>query len=98
MEQSITNPRIDTAGMKEVKENLERLNLHNQMWTFTNNGESSGLAEIFKGSSPFDDGGDLEVLEGHPEGANMPFMPDAPQEFSSGLDTDLRKLAQQIQV
>jgi Mn-containing catalase len=38
------------------------------------------------------------LLEGHPEGANMPFMPDAPQEFSSGLDTDLRKLAQQIQV
>ena len=90
-------PRINTAGMKEVKE-LERLNLHNQMWTFTNNDESSGLAQIYKGSSPFDDGGELEVLEGHPEGANMPFMPDAPQEFSSGLDTDLRKLAQQIQV
>jgi hypothetical protein len=58
----------------------------NQMWTFTNNGESSGLAQIFKGSSPFDDGGKLEVLEGHPEGANIPFMPDAPQEFASGLD------------
>jgi Mn-containing catalase len=90
-------PRIDTAGMKEVRE-LERLNLHNQMWTFTNNGEPSGLAQIFKGSSPFDDGGELEVLEGHPEGANIPFMPDAPQEFASGLDTDLRKLAQQLKV
>jgi len=90
-------PRINTAGMKEVKE-LERLNLHNQMWTFTNNGESSGLAQIFRGSSPFDDGGELEVLEGHPEGANIPFMPDAPQEFSSGLDSDLRKLAQQVRV
>jgi len=90
-------PRINTAGMKEVKE-LERLNLHNQMWTFTNNGESSGLAQIFRGSSPFDDGGELEVLEGHPEGANVPFMPDAPQEFSSGLDSDLRKLAQQVRV
>src|SRR5919107_5923829 len=56
-------PRIDTAGMKEVKE-LERKNLHNQMWTFTN--ESSGLADIFKGSSPFDDGGELEVIDGHP--------------------------------
>jgi Mn-containing catalase len=80
--------------MKEVKE-LERLNLHNQMWTFTNNGESSGLAQIFRGASPFDDGGELEVLEGHPEGANIPFMPDAPQEFSSDLDSNLRKLAQQ---
>jgi len=35
------------------------------MWTFTN--ESSELAYIFKGSSPFDDGGELEVIDGHPE-------------------------------
>lgn len=90
-------PRINTSGMKEVRE-LERLNLHNQMWTFTNGGEPSGLADIFKGSSPFDDGGNLEVIEGHPEGANIPFMPDAPQEFASGLDADLRKLAQQVRV
>jgi Mn-containing catalase len=88
-------PRINTSGMKEVRE-LERLNLHNQMWTFTNSGEPSGLADIFKGPSPFDDGGTLEVIEGHPEGANIPFMPDAPQEFASGLDTDLRKLAQRV--
>jgi Mn-containing catalase len=86
-------PRIDTAGMKEVKE-LERKNLHNQMWTFTN--ESSGLEDIFKGSSPFDDGGELEVIDGHPEGAKIPFMPDAPQEFASGLDSELRKLTQQV--
>jgi Mn-containing catalase len=90
-------PRINTSGMKEVRE-LERLNLHNQMWTFTNGGEPSGLADIFKGSSPFDDGGNLEVIEGHPEGANIPFMPDAPQEFTSGLDANLRKLAQQVRV
>jgi Mn-containing catalase len=90
-------PRINTSGMKEVRE-LERLNLHNQMWTFTaNNSEPSGLAQIFKGSSPFDDGGELEVIEGQPEGANIPFMPDAPQEFASGLDTDLRKMTQQLQ-
>ena len=65
--------------------------------TFTNNGEPSGLAQIFKGSSPFDDGGELEVFRRSClEGANIPFMPDAPQEFASGLDTDLRKLAQQL--
>jgi Mn-containing catalase len=65
-------------------------------WTFTNSGEPSGLADIFRGPSPFDDGGSLEVIEGHPEGANIPFMPDAPQEFASGLDTNLRKMAQQV--
>jgi Mn-containing catalase len=90
-------PKIETSGMKEVKE-LERRNLHNQMWTFTNNdNETSGLTQIFKGSSPFGDGGELEVLEGHPEGALIPFMPDAPQEFASGLDLELRKLTQEIQ-
>jgi Mn-containing catalase len=30
-------PRIDTSGMPEVRD-LERKNLHNQMWTFTNKG------------------------------------------------------------
>src|SRR5919202_329029 len=54
-------PKIDTSGMKEVKA-LERKNLHNQMWTFTSSDESSGLTDIFKGSSPFDDGGELEVI------------------------------------
>src|SRR5918911_1808925 len=87
-------PRIDTSGMNEVKE-LESRNLHNQMWTFTN--ETSGLAQIFKGSSPFDDGGKLEVLEGVPEGAPIPNIPDAPQEFASGLDGELKTLTQQIQ-
>src|ERR687890_1350829 len=49
-------PRFDTTGMPEVKD-LERRNLHNQMWTFTNKGETSLLNKIFKGDSPFDDGG-----------------------------------------
>jgi Mn-containing catalase len=80
--------------MPEVKE-LENRNLHNQQWTFTNNKETSGLAKVFKGSSPFGDG-ELEVIEGHPEGAAIPFMPDAPQEFASGLDAELKRLAQQV--
>jgi hypothetical protein len=31
--------------------------------------ESSELADIFKGSSPFNDGGELEVIDRHPKGA-----------------------------
>ena len=49
-------PRIDTSGMPEVRD-LESKNLHNQMWTFTNKGETSEIGKIFKGDSPFDDGG-----------------------------------------
>jgi Mn-containing catalase len=85
-------PRIDTSGMPEVRD-LESKNLHNQMWTFTNKGETSEIGKIFKGDSPFDDGGKLEVIEGFPEGANIPFFPEAPQEFAPGLDSELKKIA-----
>jgi Mn-containing catalase len=80
-------PKVDTSKMPEVQE-LERLNLHNQQWTMTN--EQSGLSLIFNGESPFNDDGQLETLDGHPEGATIPNLPDAPQEFASGLDTELK--------
>jgi hypothetical protein len=38
----------------------------------------------------------LEVIDGHPEGANIAFMLDSPQEFASRLDSELRKLIQQV--
>src|SRR5688500_18661449 len=89
-------PRINTDNMPEVKA-LEGKNLHNTMWTFANNGEPNGMAKIFKGDSPFDDEGTLEVLEGFPEGADTPLFPESPQEFSPGLDTELKKMVQQAQ-
>jgi Mn-containing catalase len=88
-------PKLDSSKMPEVKE-LENRNLHNQQWTFTATNQSSGLAKIFNGSSPFGDG-ELELIDGHPEGAAIPSLPDAQQEFASGLDTELKRLAQQIQ-
>jgi Mn-containing catalase len=93
--QALPIPKVDTSKMPEVK-SLEQNNLHNQMWTFTDD-EDSGLANIFNGSSPFNDGEELEVIDGHPEGAEIPNLPDARQEFSSGLDTELKKLTQQLQ-
>jgi Mn-containing catalase len=74
-------PRIDTDKMPEVKD-LESKNLHNIMWTSANNGEPNGISEIFKGDSPFDDGGTLEVVEGFPEGAATPDLPGIPRVFT----------------
>src|SRR6188472_1824759 len=85
-------PKIDTSKMPEVKE-FENRNLHNQQWTFTS--EDSGLSKIFTGSSPFGDG-EIETLDGHPEGAAIPNIPDAPQEFASGFDTLLKKQVDEI--
>lgn len=80
-------PKTDSSKMPEVKK-LEERNLHNQQWTFSN--EESGLSDIFVGSSPFGDG-ELEALDGLPEGFAIPQMPEAPQEYSPGLDRQLKE-------
>jgi Mn-containing catalase len=78
-------PKIETSYMPEVKE-LEKKNLHNQIWTFSN--ETSEVSKIFAGDLPFGDG-ELETINGNPDGFKMMPMPDAPQEFAPGLDKDL---------
>ena len=85
-------PKVDTSKMPEVRE-LEELNLHNQQWTMTN--EQSGLSLIFNGDSPFKDG-QLETLDGIPEGGPIPNLPEAPQEFSPGLDNELKSKFQNL--
>ena len=82
-------PKVDTAKMPEVKE-LEKKNMHNQQWTFAKDSE---LAKIFRGPSPFGDG-ELETLDGLPDGFEVPVLPERPEEFSPGLDAALKgKLA-----
>jgi Mn-containing catalase len=85
-------PKVDTSKMPEVRE-LEELNLHNQQWTMTN--EESDLSLIFNGDSPFKDG-QVETLAGLPEGGAIPSLPDAPQEFAPGLDTELKSKVEDI--
>jgi Mn-containing catalase len=77
-------PKVDTSNMPEVKE-LEGKNLHNQQWTFS---KESQMAKIFRGPSPFGDG-ELETIEGLPEGFDVPQLPDRVEEFASGLDDEL---------
>jgi Mn-containing catalase len=83
-------PKADSSKMPEVRE-LEKRNLHNQQWTFSN--EPSQLEEIFNGSSPFGDG-EVEALDGLPQGFEIPQAPEAPQEYSPGLDQALKKMTE----
>lgn len=85
-------PKIDTSGMPEVRA-LEKKNLHNQQWTFASDG--SEMASIFNGESPFGDG-ELETLDGAPDGFEIPQLPERPEEFSPGLDTELKKMASKV--
>jgi Mn-containing catalase len=82
-------PKTDSSKMPEVKK-LEDKNLHNQQWTFSN--EETGLSKIFNGSSPFGDG-EVEALDGLPEGFNIPQNPEAPEEHAPGLDKGLKEKA-----
>ena len=82
-------PKTDTSKMPEVRK-LEDKNLHNQQWSFSN--EETGLSSIFRGPSPFGDG-ELEALDGLPEGFDIPKMPEAPQEYAPGLDKELKEKA-----
>ncbi len=81
--------KTDSSKIPEVKK-LEDKNLHNQQWIFSN--EATGLSEIFNGSSPFGDG-EVEVLDGLPEGFDIPKMPEAPEEYAPGLDKELKDKA-----
>jgi Mn-containing catalase len=85
-------PKVDTSKMPEVKE-LESRNLHNQQWTFAS--DRSFMAEIFKGESPFGDG-ELETIDGAPDGFEIPKFPERPEEFSPGLDAELKKQAKAV--
>jgi Mn-containing catalase len=91
-DQTFPVPKTDSSKIPEVRE-LEERNLHNQQWTFSN--EPSGLGNIFKGSSPFGDG-DLEALNGVPEGFEIPEAPEAPQEYAPGLDNIFKEKVQGI--
>jgi len=48
------------------------------MWTFANESETNEISKIFKGGSPFDDGGKLEIIEGFQPGAEIPSFPETP--------------------
>lgn len=81
-EQIFAIPHFDYSKLPEVKEHMER-NLHNQQWTFTNG--PSQMSKIFSGESPFGKDQTLEAIDGFPVGFSIPQLPEAPQEFSSGL-------------
>jgi Mn-containing catalase len=89
-EKTFPVPKTNSSKMPEVRE-LEKRTLHNQQWTFTD--DKSGLEEIFNGESPFGDG-EVEALDGLPEGFDIPQMPEAPQEHSPGLNKELKQKAE----
>ena len=59
-------------------------------------GKNRLLDKIFKGDSPFDDGGTLEVIEGFPKGVEIPNMSEASTGIFSGLGCRFNELGKEI--
>ncbi|OLY90738.1 Mn-containing catalase [Cnuella takakiae] len=83
-------PKFDSSKLPEVKKLMDA-GIHREQYHFRLDGSSMGA--IFQGASPFNDGTELVTLA---EPANSyPIMPapERPEEFSPGLDPELKALA-----
>ncbi len=84
-------PQFDAAQFPEVKA-LYAKGLGDVQYTFRLDG--SRLGEIFKGSSPFNDGTTLRTAERPDHGYPLPAAPERLEEFAPGLTPELIELAQ----
>ena len=86
-------PNFDATKYPEVKKLMdEGVHLKQHHWRL----DSSQMAAIFQGSSPANDGTQLETTNEPPAGAPVENAPERPEEFSPGLTPELKILADQI--
>lgn len=83
-------PKFDETQFPEVKKLMDA-GVHNEAYTFSLDG--SMMDQIFKGSSPANDGSELVTLKEPKESYPCPISPERPEEFAPGLDPELQKLA-----
>jgi len=84
-------PHFAAAQFPEVKARYDK-GLGDVQYTFWLDG--SRLSEIFKGSSPFNDGTTLRTAERPEQGYPLPAAPERLEEFALGLTPTLIDLAQ----
>ncbi|MBA3442620.1 MAG: manganese catalase family protein [Pyrinomonadaceae bacterium] len=86
-------PNFDATKYPEVKKLMdEGTHLKQHHWRL----DSSQMAAIFQGSSPANDGTQLETTNEPPTGAPIENAPERPEEFSPGLTPELKILVDQI--
>ncbi len=84
-------PNFDASKFPEVKALYDK-GLGDVQYTFRLDG--SRLGEIFKGSSPFNDGTTIRTAERPEQGYPIPAAPERLEEFAPGLTPELIELAQ----
>jgi Mn-containing catalase len=83
-------PKFDSSKFPEVKELLDA-GIHREQYHFRL--DSSEMAKVFAGSSPFNDGTELVTMKEPRESFPIPLAPERPEEFAPGLDAELQELA-----
>ncbi len=84
-------PNVDASQFPEVKALYDQ-GIGDVQYTFRLDG--SRLGEIFKGTSPFNDGTTITASDQAPEGYTIPQAPERVEEFAPGLTPELMELAQ----
>src|SRR4029453_16858483 len=82
-------PNFDATQYPEVKKLMD-LGVHRKQHHFRLDGSEMG--QIFQGSSPANDGLELETTEEPPEGAPATDLPERPEEFAPGLTPELMEM------
>jgi Mn-containing catalase len=85
-------PKTFAERYPEVKKLLDA-GLDRKQFTFGTDGQNL-MAQVFSGSSPFNDGTEVETVDGLPEGVPTEIAPERPEEFSPGLTPELVELVQ----
>lgn len=76
-------PKIDNSKFPEARK-YEQMGFHRKLYRYSPE-DYKEIAKIWKGPSP-DGSGDLEVVDGPPEGGPVPNLPEVPEVFAPEYD------------
>ncbi|QIA27863.1 manganese catalase family protein [Thermaerobacter sp. PB12/4term] len=86
-------PDIDNSKFPEARK-FEAIGIHRKLYRLSPE-DFREVARIWKGTAP--DGGQLEVVDGAPEGGPVPELAEVPQSFVPGIDPgELQELARKL--
>ncbi|HEY8552061.1 MAG TPA: manganese catalase family protein [Thermaerobacter sp.] len=86
-------PDIDNGKFPEARK-FEAMGIHRKLYRLSP-ADFREVARIWKGTAP--DGGQLEVVDGAPEGGPVPELAEAPESFVPGIDpAELQELARKL--
>ena len=86
-------PNFDATQYPEVKKLMD-LGVHRKQHHFRLDGSEMG--KIFQGSSPANDGSEVETPDKPPKGAPITDLPERPEEFAPGLTPELLDMVEAV--